>query len=202
MPEGELQPSLEELRDKVMDYQDLLKVPTLVTAGSLALVLSGCRSIDTVAGVNKIVAGRTGDLLDGFLARSLNQSSDMGALADTAADKAGMLAIGASAWHKDVVPHSVLATIGAKHAATTGLTAAYAYKFPTRTFRPNQAGKLAMGMDNLALFGYLYGSAFENEYPELELHDTFRNVGRSAFIAGSVLSVPATLSYATRIFND
>lgn len=97
---NEQQDQLFEFKEKVMNYRDLFTVSTAVTASSLGLVLNGCRSIDTIAGVNQIMLGRCGDLLDGYLARLLNQTSDMGAFADTAADKIGMAAIIAAAWHK------------------------------------------------------------------------------------------------------
>ena len=191
-----------KLQEKIIDYKDLLKPPTLVTTASLALVLNGCRSIDTVNGVNQIVAGRTGDLLDGFLARLLNQSSDIGALADTAADKIGMAAIVGAAWHKNAIPRPVLATIGAKQIINPALTLAYAHRHPTTTFRPVQTGKLAMGADTLAAVGYLYGNAFEQHHPEENMHTHFRTLGSLAFKAGVSLSIPATIQYAHRAFRD
>ena len=187
-----------ELQEKIIDYKDLLMTPTLVTTASLALVLNGCRTIETVNGVNQIVAGRTGDLLDGFLARMLDQSSDIGAFADTAADKIGMAAIIGSAWHKKAMPRPVLATIGAKQIINPSLAIAYAHRHPTATFRPVKTGKLAMGADTLAAAGYLYANAFEREYPEESIHHAFRALGDIAFKAGVGLSIPATIQYADR----
>lgn len=190
---------MSEFHEKVVNYSDLFKLPTLVTATSLALVINGCRTLDTVAGVNQIVAGRCGDLLDGYIARLLDQSSDLGALADTAADKLGMAAIVGTAWHKNAVPKTVLSTIASKQAANVGLTSLTAYRHPGQGFRPTMTGKYAMAADNAALFGYLYSNAIAHEHPELTaLHHGARQLGRISFIAGSALSVPATLEYAGR----
>lgn len=168
----------------------------VVTIGSLALVLNGCREIDTVRGVNKIVAGRTGDLLDGYLARLLDQSSDMGALIDTSADKLGMTAIIGAAWHKNAMPKVPLSVIAGKQVMNVGLTALTAHNHPHKGFRPTMTGKYAIAADNAALIGYLYHNAISDEHSDLK--DGALLLGRLGFAAGSALSVPATLEYAKR----
>lgn len=195
---NEHQDQLSEFHEKVIDYSYLFKPPTLVTLGSLALVLNGCRTIDTVSGVNQIVAGRCGDLLDGYLARLLNQSSDIGALVDTAADKVGMAAILGAAAYKHAIPTLPLGVIASKQLLNVGLTSLTAINHPRQGFRPNQAGKYAMAADTAACIGYLYSNALKNEYPELNLHQGAELLGRIGFAAGSALSVPATLEYAER----
>lgn len=189
---------LSEFHEKVIDYIDLFKPPTLVTMGSLALVMNGCRSIDTIDGVNQIVLGRCGDLLDGYIARLLDQSSDLGALADTAADKIGMAAILGAAWHKNAVPKAPLAVIAGKQVMNVGLTVMTARNHPHQGFRPTITGKYAMAADNAALVGYLYSNALARERPELNLHQGALLLGRAGFAAGSALSVPATLEYVER----
>lgn len=193
---------LSEFHEKVIDYKDLFKPPTLVTMGSLALVMNGCRRIDTVSGVNQIVLGRTGDLLDGYIARLLDQSSDLGALADTAADKLGMAAIVSAAWHKNAVPKMPLSVIAGKQLMNIGLTALTAHNHPHQGFRPTMTGKYAMAADNAALVGYLYSNALAREYPELNLHQGALVLGRVGFAAGSALAIPTTLQYTQRAFNS
>jgi phosphatidylglycerophosphate synthase len=192
---------ISEFHEKVFERKDLFTVANAVTISSLALVLDGCREIDTIAGVNKIVLGRTGDLLDGYLARLLNQTSDTGALIDTAADKIGMTAILGSAWHKNAVPKMPLSVIAGKQALNVGLTAITARNHPHQGFRPVTTGKYAMAADNAALIGYLYSNAFRLEKPEENLHQGWAMLGRTAFAAGSALSLPATLEYADRAFR-
>lgn len=190
---------LSEFHERVVDYKDLFKPPTLITMGSLALVINGCRKIDTINGVNQIVAGRCGDLLDGYVARLLNQSSDLGALADTAADKLGMTAILGAAWHKNAVPKTPLTVIAGKQVMNVGLTALTAHNHPHQGFRPTMTGKYAMAADNAALVGYLYSNAIQRERPDLEkLQQGALLLGRIGFAAGSALSIPATLEYAER----
>ncbi|MEO7905099.1 MAG: CDP-alcohol phosphatidyltransferase family protein [Candidatus Saccharimonadales bacterium] len=182
---------------------DFFKPPTLVTAASLALVIDGCRSIDTVSGMNKIVIGRSGDLLDGVLARWLNMTSDAGAFADTAADKLGMLAIATAAWRKDAIPKSVLSTVIAKQTASVALTATTTIRHPDASFRPSRTGKYAMAADNLAFLGYGYANALRNERPdETSLITGAQTLGRVAFAAGSILSVPTIGNYAQRAFRQ
>lgn len=190
--------ALHELHDKSLEYRDLLKLPTLISAASLATVMKGCAEIDTIHGVNMVVLGRGGDLVDGFVARLLHQETDMGALVDTAFDKLGMTAIIGAAWHKNAVPKPVLATIGGKQALNASLTAIHAHRHPTANFRPTKAGKQAMFADNVALISYLYANAFELERPDLEKHEHFRTLGNAAFAAGIALSVPATATYVQR----
>lgn len=190
--------ALQQLREKSLHHEDLFKLPTLISGASLATVIKGCTEIDTIHGVNMIVAGRGGDLVDGFVARLLDQESDMGALVDTAFDKLGMTAIIGAAWHKNAVPKPVLATIGGKQVLNASLTAIHAHRHPSANFRPTKAGKHAMFADNIALASYLYANAFELERPDLELHDHFRTLGRVAFTAGTALSIPATATYIQR----
>lgn len=198
---GQYHEQLSEFHEKVMDYRYLFKAPTLVTLGSLALVLNGCRTIDTVNGVNQIVAGRCGDLLDGYLARLLDQSSDIGALVDTAADKIGMAAILGAAAYKHAIPPLPLSVITGKQLLNVGLTSLTAINHPHQGFRPNQSGKYAMAADTAACVGYLYSNALKNEYPELNLHQGAELLGRIGFAAGSALSIPATIEYTERAFR-
>lgn len=185
--------------ERDLHARDLAKLPTLITAGSLALVLNGCRSIDTVKGVNQIVAGRTGDLLDGLVARVLDQSSDAGAIADTVADKAGMLAIAESAWRNEAIPKPILATIMGRQGLNAALTVAAGYRYPKSSFRPTKSGKIGMAADNVAFIGYLYANALEREHPELNLHQGARHLGQAAFAASSAFGTAATGSYIRRV---
>ena len=107
-------------------------------------------------------------------------------------------AIIGAAWHKDAVPKPVLATIGSKQVLNASLTAIHAHRHPTANFRPTKTGKQAMFADNIALVSYLYANAFELERPDLEMHDHFKILGRTAFVAGTALSIPATATYLQR----
>ena len=188
-----------ELAERALHLQDLLTIPTVVTIGGLALVLDGCREIDTIGGVTKVAIGRGADLVDGFLARRLNQTSDAGALADVFADKVGMSAILAAAWHKDAVPKPVLATIAAKHATNATLTTLAGIRHPHASYRPTKTGKLGMFADNAALFGYLYGHAYENERPDLGIHPYCYELGRAGFAAGVSMGIVTAAEYFERI---
>lgn len=184
--------------ERDLHAKDLLKPPTLITIGSLGLVLNGCRSIDSIKGVNQIALGRAGDLIDGVVARALNQTSDAGAITDTVADKTGMLAIAEAAWRKNAIPKMVLEIIMSRQTLNAGLTIATGYRHPEASFRPTRSGKIAMAADNVAFLGYLYANALEQEYPDSNLHKAARGIARAAFITGSTLGASATTHYIKR----
>ena len=93
--------SLEKYRPTI---ENTLTVPNALSLAGLALVCRGAKDIKTAKGVSQIIAGRTLDLADGAVARTLNQSSDFGAAVDANFDKIGVLALAAKAYSQDVAP--------------------------------------------------------------------------------------------------
>jgi phosphatidylglycerophosphate synthase len=180
--------------------EDVASIPNLVSGAGLALVADGCTEIKTVEGVSKIAAGRGLDLLDGWVARKLDQSSDVGAAVDACADKLGMATILAAAWHENAVPRPVLRAIAARQVLNAGATALAGIRHPGYSYRTPQSGKYSMFADNVAIFSYLYSNAIEREYPE---HDrttrSLRHLGMTAFGAGTVFGAKALQTYVARV---
>lgn len=93
--------------------EQFLTVPNAVSAASFAAVWDGANKMGTLEGLSKMASGRFGDLVDGFLARALNQSSQFGAGLDAALDKIGVAKIIHEAWKREAAPRDQLAA-GAK----------------------------------------------------------------------------------------
>ena len=188
-----------ETHERTLDYRDLFQLPTGISLSGLALVNHGCKNINTIAGVNCIAVGRGFDLLDGTVARALEQESDVGALVDATCDKLGMALISYAALKQKAIPKSAIAAMVAGNVTSAGLTAAAAYRHPHDSYRPTRTGKYGMALYNLGFISYLYSHAFEQERPELELHEGFHTLGTVATGAGVALSFPTNAEYAKRV---
>lgn len=132
---------------------DVLTVPNAISAAGLGLVLKGSAHADTGTGIALTVAGRLLDLLDGKVARMLNQSSQFGAGIDAAFDKAGVLAIGINEWRNNLAPKPVLLAIAAQNAINLAATA-LSTRLGDDQLAPVHEGKRAMGHQNGALGAY------------------------------------------------
>ncbi len=132
---------------------DVFTVPNAISAVGLGLVLKGSARADTGWGITLTVAGRLLDLLDGKVARMLDQSSELGAGIDAAFDKAGVLAIGVNEWRGNIAPKPVLLAIGAQNAVNLVATA-MSTRLGDDQLAPVFDGKRAMGYQNGALGAY------------------------------------------------
>lgn len=132
---------------------DVFTIPNAISAAGLALVLKGSARADTGWGIGLTVAGRLLDLLDGKVARMLDQSSEFGAGIDAAFDKAGVLAIGVNEWRGNIAPKPVLLAIGAQNAVNLVATAV-STRLGDDQLAPVFDGKRAMGYQNGALGAY------------------------------------------------
>ena len=196
---AELVSTLRQTHERNFAYRDLFQVPTAISASGLALVAKGCRTINTVNGVNMIAAGRGLDLLDGVVARRLEQESDAGALADATCDKLGMTLIATSALRHDAVPKYALGSMFASNLTSAGLTLAASVRHPHDSYRPTSTGKHGMAAFNVGIISYLYANALEHERPELGLHPGFKKLGHVATSAGIALAIPTNAEYASRL---
>lgn len=150
------------MTERHIDPRDLLQLPTAITAASFALVVDGSTRLDTRRGKAEVFAGRAGDVLDGIVARKLDMSSDAGAIADAACDKLGMLAIGISAWQRDIVPKPILAAMAAKHAVNSAATLYNGLRDEQRrSIRPPKSGKLGMVADNISIGAFIIAGELE-----------------------------------------
>ncbi len=139
-------------RVRTFPVTDILTIPNAISAVGLGLVLHGSSRADTGWGITETVAGRLLDLLDGKVARMLNQSSEFGAGIDAAFDKVGVLAIGVNEWRGNIAPKPALVAIAAQNAINLAATA-IATRLGT-DLAPVADGKAAMAYQNGALGAY------------------------------------------------
>ncbi len=133
---------------------DVLTIPNAISAVGLGLVLHGSARAETGWGITETVAGRMLDLLDGKVARLLNQSSQFGAGVDAAFDKAGVLAIGINEWRGNIAPKPALVAIALQNAVNLAATAVATRIGGDQELSPVLAGKSAMAYQNGALGAY------------------------------------------------
>ncbi len=174
---------------------DVFTVPNAISTVGLALVLRGSARADTGWGISLTVAGRLLDLLDGKVARMLDQSSQFGAGIDAAFDKAGVLAIGVNEWRGRIAPRPALLAIAAQNGINL-LAAAVSTRLAGDTeLAPVHAGKSAMAYQNGALGAYAVGTLLARRgMPRGAL--AFRLIGHADTLIGcGWFGVPASRQY-------
>lgn len=191
--------TIRKTHERHLDFRDLLQVPTAISLAGLATVMHGTRNLNTISGVNQVAVGRVLDLVDGTVARGLNQESDAGALADTVCDKLGMLAITIGASKDKAIPPYIPASIFANNAISAGLTVAAGIRHPHTSYRPTKTGKLGMALSNVGAIGHLYAHALERQYPHNKVHRAVRHISTGVAIAGITLSALSNVEYAKRV---
>jgi phosphatidylglycerophosphate synthase len=183
-----------------IDPRDLLQPPTAITAASLMLVIEGAKSINTQEGKAKVAVGRLGDLLDGYVARRFDMSSDAGAIADVVSDKLGMLAIGIGMWRNNIAPKSVLTAIAAKNAVNAAATLHNGLlDAEKRAIRPPKEGKLSMAADSLSLISFAIADELEGDSTA---YRAARALGWTAAGVGLVAGSIAAKRYLSGDFDE
>jgi phosphatidylglycerophosphate synthase len=84
-------------------FRDLLLLPSLLSAARLPLAVAFTRARTARAELAILGAAALTDILDGFVARKLNQATPVGALVDGTADKAFACAVVATLMQKKVL---------------------------------------------------------------------------------------------------
>lgn len=205
----------EAVRDFLaLDNKDIVKqiasVPNIVSAMGGITTWKGAEKIGTLEGLLMIVAGRTSDVIDGKLARWLDQSSQFGAAFDASIDKIVVGKLLYEAWQTEAVPRKQLAFILGAQALNAVLTTAAFLRNPCRRWRPSKTGKYTMAAQNICLFSHITGHTFttmskSGEYSE-QTTEMLDLLGRACHKFGDVMaagSVPlataTAIEYARRI---
>lgn len=187
------------MKTRSIHLRDLFKAPTAVTASSFGLVCDGSRKIDTTAGKLKIFIGRSGDVVDGYVARKFNMSSDAGAIADATSDKLGMAVIAAAAWKHDIVPKPVIAVMTARNVFNAGVSLYNGLNDPDkRSIRPPKSGKYAMAADNLSFGAFMLADELEQGSTNYRVA---RGIGYVAAGAGVIFGCVAAKRYLENDFD-
>jgi len=176
---------------------EVLTVPNAISAVGLGLVLHGSARADTGRGIAETVAGRLLDLLDGKVARMLNQSSEFGAGIDAAFDKAGVLAIGVNEWRYRLAPRPALVVIAAQNAVSFVATAVAVRLGGDEDLAPVVDGKTAMAYQNGALGAYAVSALYRQR--NRLVHRGFRVIGDASTLIGTAyFGVRASRVYISR----
>ncbi|MET3806178.1 phosphatidylglycerophosphate synthase [Nakamurella sp. UYEF19] len=178
---------------------DVLTVPNAISALGLVLVLHGSARADTARGIAETVAGRLLDLLDGEVARKLDQSSEFGAGVDATFDKAGVLAIGINEWRGGIAPKPALLAIAAQNAVNLVATAVATRLGGDKDLAPVDEGKYAMAYQNGALGAYAV-SALLRRRGNGRASMVFRIIGDADTLIGTgYFGIRASRRYVTRV---
>lgn len=176
---------------------DVLTVPNAISAVGLGLVLHGSARADTGWGITETVAGRLLDLLDGKVARMMNQSSEFGAGIDAAFDKAGVLAIGINEWRGNIAPKPALIVIALQNAVNLVATAVATRLGGEDDLAPVLDGKAAMAYQNGALGAYAISALFRRRHRAVSI--VFRVIGDVDTVIGTgYFGVKASRQYVLR----
>jgi phosphatidylglycerophosphate synthase len=140
--------------------RDVATVPNLVSVAGLLLTVHGARRLHTPAGIAEVAVCRLLDLVDGYLARALDQSSQFGAGLDAVLDKAGVTAVGLELWRGCAPSRPALLAIAGQNAVnlvSTVITGVYDHG---SQLQPTAEGKLAMAAQNAAMAAYAMSGLF------------------------------------------
>lgn len=178
---------------------DVFTVPNAISAVGLGLVLKGSARADTGWGITLTVAGRLLDLLDGKVARMLNQSSQFGAGIDAAFDKAGVLAIGVNEWRYRIAPRPALLAIATQNAVNLAATTISTRLGGDEELLPVKDGKSAMAYQNGALGAYAVAAVLRRRgMPVGAL--AFQWIGHADTVIGAgFFGVRASRQYVVRV---
>ena len=178
---------------------DIFTIPNAISAVGLALVLKGSARADTGWGISLTVVGRLLDLVDGKVARMLDQSSEFGAGIDAAFDKAGVLAIGVNEWRGNIAPKPALLAIALQNAVNLAATAVSTRLGDDQELTPVNEGKAAMAYQNGALGAYAVAALLRQRgVPAGAL--AFQWIGHVDTVVGTgYFGIPASRQYMARL---
>lgn len=190
---------IQESTEKSDKRNNLICLPTVISLAGLAMVAHGSQNIETIVGLNTVMAGRACDLIDGALARKLGIESDTGAVVDAVCDKLGVGLILASEFNKGIVPAPILAGVMASTVLNASFSLAAQYNNPETKYTTPKSGKYAMALYNAAIISYPYAVAMEVNNPENKLSKALMAFSVGAFAVGTICAVPTAIKYAKRV---
>ncbi|MGH3537962.1 MAG: CDP-alcohol phosphatidyltransferase family protein [Pseudonocardiaceae bacterium] len=177
--------------------REIVTVPNLVSVAGLILTVHGARRLHTPAGIAEVTVGRLLDLVDGYLARALDQSSQFGAGLDAMFDKAGVTAVGMQLWRRCAPSRPALLAIAGQNAVnlvSTVITGVYD-RGPAGLL-PAAEGKRAMAAQNAAMAAYAVSGLFAGS--SRRTRHALLWVGHGATVIGIGYGLPASGQYIRR----
>ncbi|MBA2471501.1 MAG: hypothetical protein DLM61_04285 [Pseudonocardiales bacterium] len=176
--------------------RDVATVPNLVSAAGLLLTVHGARRLHTPAGIAEVAVGRLLDLVDGYLARALDQSSQFGAGLDAIFDKAGVTAVGLQLWRRCAPSRPALLAIAGQNAVNLVSTVITGVYDRGPLLEPAAEGKRAMAAQNAAMAAYAVSGLFAGS--SRRTRHALLWAGHGAAIIGIGYGLPASGQYVRR----
>lgn len=177
--------------------QKIFTLPNAMTVLGGFLTWQGANNINHPSGVAQIIIGRTIDTLDGVVARSTGQESELGALLDAGMDKLVTSKIMYELLQHRAAPKCVLGTIATFNTINAGATALTEYQQPDTNLRPVKTGKFAMAAENIALFAYTASHVAEKSGHDVA-SKRLRILGHVAAATALPLAIHSSASYVKR----
>jgi phosphatidylglycerophosphate synthase len=181
-----------------ISQEAIFTLPTAISVGGYALVCDGIeRGITTPTGFMEVAAGRTMDLVDGYVARKFDQASEFGGLVDGGLDKRGIFKIMKAVKEEGLSPAIFEDAITAQGSANAWLTAMTKVMHPYQKLFPSRDGKRAMALQGLGQGAYPLAEMVKAKSPRLGT--AIRCGGHALNAAGLFYYGPrATEGYARR----
>lgn len=179
------------------EIAEFYPIPSAISLVGGILAVDGARRIDTPLGIAEVAVGRGLDLIDGPVARALDQTSELGAAVDATTDKLAGLALLVSEWRKGIAPRSALAAIGAQNVMNGVATFVAQRRHPDQELTPSVDGKRAMFAQNIALGAYAVSHVLAERQPRAA--QALRGLGHVAAAVGvGYYGLRATVGYIQR----
>ena len=179
--------------------KDVFTIPNLISVTGAVLVIHGSKEIYTAKGLAECAVGRSADVLDGIVARTIGQTSNTGAALDATTDKIVMAKILYEMNKKELAPKRVLGTVAVLNsinAAATGI--ANLRSDEKAETRPTKSGKVGLAMETAALVAYAAAELVDKRTDNPKPAEILRKLGAGAFAASLPLAVHATCTYIER----
>jgi len=169
-----------------------------MSATGAGLVIKGSAESDPAKSLGYTTAGRSLDLFDGIVARTLDQGSDFGAGVDALSDKVGMAAIvGGGLYHKRI-PKAAGAAIIAHNIINATASIAHEIRHPDSAARPSKLGKIGLFVENIGTLSYIASSAVEAKRPNSRAAVSLKLAGHTLTATGVSLGLAAGVGYVKR----
>lgn len=180
--------------------RSLFNVANLASVFGVVANHWGSVNIDNIKGVIGIGIGRSTDIIDGKLARALQQESEIGKTLDHSMDKIAMADILYHAWKKNIGPKPILAAIGLLNASNSIITVATKVLYPEKELAPTKSGKFSIALQGVTVGAFMIEKQTEQRYRKTAT--AFRFVGYLATGACLTLGVHSTIQYAKRLIEE
>ncbi len=179
------------------DNRSIANAANITSAFGVLINHWGAVNIDNPKGILGIGIGRSTDVFDGKLARTLHQESEVGKTLDHSFDKLAMADILYHAWKKNVGPKPALAAIAMLNSANAIITVTTKVMDPEKELAPTRSGKLSIALQGISIGAFMFEK--QTEQQDNAIAKVFRLIGHLTTGTSLALGMHSTLRYAKRL---